>query len=210
MKLRKTLAAAGALAIAGGMLAASPSQAAQSDTTTVTFQVNGGLLTLTQAANTATLTSGGGAANLLAGGDAVSGTLPAVTVSDGRSGTVGFSVNIDSGDFTTTGLDTTPSTADDGTILDDNGTAYVSATGLGTVTGLLNGSLVTTASQAAPVSLNNAGGTIVSTLNALGSLPLLGGVLGTHSVTYTPTVSVVVPANAVAGTYTGTVTQTAS
>lgn len=67
MKLRKTLAAAGALAIAGGMFAMSPAQAAQTGSTDATFEITAGTLDITVPASTVNLGSVNAGLNQLVG-----------------------------------------------------------------------------------------------------------------------------------------------
>jgi hypothetical protein len=72
---------------------------------------------------------------------------------------------------------------------------------LANVVALATGGLLPTsfASQATPVTLSSSGGTL-----------LAGTTTGSGTITYTPDISVSIPANVVAGTYSGAVTQTVS
>lgn len=201
MKLRKTLAAAGALAIAGGAFAMQPSQAA-TDSTTVTFQITGGALTI-DAPLSDTLANGT-ALSLLGGTQTVSGTLNTTTVTDARTGSAGFGVIMSSSSFDTTGA--TTSTADDFSI---PATAVSAGTpSLGTITGIAS-NLVTSGTVVVVAPDSNLGASdgtdkVVTVVAPAGTL------FGSYSVAYDVDVSVAVPSDAMAGTYTGTITQVAS
>jgi hypothetical protein len=169
-------------AAVGGILIAAPAANADAASTPVTFTLAAGSLSITAPSSTVTLTSSGA---LSVTGTSVSGQLGTTTVSDAR-GTVAHSVTVtmSASDFALSG--------GGGTIANTNATGY---SGLATPTGVAVP--VPTASGQA---LSGAGSTILT----------LTGVLGAGGATYNPTVSVAVPANALAGTYTGTVTQTVS
>ena len=99
MKLRKTLAAAGALAIAGGMFAASPSQAAQTGSTDATFTIQAGTLDITVPASTVNL----GTVNLASTAPStLTGNLGNVQVVDNRGALLGiWTASARTTDFTT-------------------------------------------------------------------------------------------------------------
>jgi len=154
--------------------------AAQAADTNVTFTLNGGSLTLTAPAS-ANLAAG----NLGVGGTTVSGQLGNSTVTDARGAlTHTVTVTMSTTDFTTTGGDT---------IAKSNATG---SSGVATPTGV---------AVAVPTLTGQ-------TIGAAGGATILQltGVVGSASATYNPTVSVAVPGDAVAGDYSGTVTQTAS
>jgi hypothetical protein len=153
---------------------------AQAGSTNVTFTLTGGTLTLS-APTTASLST----AALAVGGTSVSGTLGNTTVTD-TQGAVAHTdtVNMSSTDFTST----------NGTITKSNAGGYSGVPSA--VSGV--GVPVPTASAQ---TIGAAGGATILQLT---------GVIGSASVTYNPTVDVTIPANAVAGAYSGTVTQTVS
>ena len=144
-------------------------------------------VTFTLSGGSLTLTAPASAAlsnaTLAVGGTQVSGSLGSTTVSDAR-GSLAHTVTVtmSSGDFSTTG----------GSIAQSNVTGY---SGAAVPTGVAVA--VPTASGQA---LAGAGSTILQ----------LTGVIGSASASYNPTVTVAVPTNAIAGNYTGTVTQTAA
>jgi hypothetical protein len=154
--------------------------AANAADTNVTFTLTGGSLTLTAPAS-ATLTAGG----LGVGGTTATGTLGSSTVTDTRGAlTHTVTVTMSTTDFTTTGGDT---------IAKSNATGYsgvATPSGVGVAVPTLTGQTIGAAG----------GATILQ----------LTGVIGSASATYNPTVSVAVPAGAVAGDYSGVVTQTAA
>lgn len=181
MRKSLTLTVLGASVLSAAVLV--PGVAFAGNTTTVTFTLSGGSLTLT-APGSATLTPASG---LGVTGTSVSGTFGDTTVSDAR-GTIAHTVtvNMSTTDFTDSSSDT---------IAKSNATAY---SGTATISGVAV-SVPTTA--ALPASIGNSGGATVFSMT---------GVTGSASAVYDATVSVTVPSTAVAGTYTGTVTQTAS
>jgi hypothetical protein len=156
--------------------------AANAADTNVTFTLTGGSLTLS-APGSATLTAAG---NLGLGGTTVSGSLGNTTVTDARGSLLGsFNVDMSTTDFTSSG----------NTIAKSNATAY---SGAATPTGV-----------AVPAPTTN-----LTAVNIGGATPgrilTVTGVTGSASVVYNPTVSIAIPADTVAGSYSGTVTQTAS
>lgn len=161
---------------------------AASGSTNVTFTLTGGSLTIS-APSSATLTSGGGSLTLGLSGQTVSANLGNTTVTDAQ-GALGHvdTVTMAASDFTDAATDT---------ISKSNATAYVASV---TPTGSL--SAATPSSTAAtPSQIGNSGGASILTMT---------GIVGTASATYNPTVTVSIPSNAVAGTYSGTITQTVS
>ena len=189
--MRKTiaLAAAAAMTASMGLFAAGPASAAACTPpagggcadTTATFTVASGTLSI--AAPTSVTLAGSGL-GLTAG--SMSGTFGTTTVTDTRGGlgVGGWTVSVDATDFTT---------ADNGggTITKDNGSMY---SGAGTI--VSGAPVLVPTSVASPVSLASTA-TLISATTATGS----------NQVTYTPSLSVTIPTNAVPGTYTGTITQ---
>lgn len=180
MKVRSTIVALVAtttLATAALVGLAQPAGAAD---TTTTFTLTGGALSISAPASKAL----GSAAT---GGATVSSQLGAITVTDGRGALLGsWAGSVTSTDFLTGG-----STANETIAKADadywSGAATAS-TGLGTFTPgqLLVANKVTFASSRTAFSA--------------------ASVIGNNSVSWNPTVGINVPAAAVAGTYSGTVT----
>ena len=154
--------------------------AANAADTNVTFTLSGGSLTLTAPAS-ASLTAGG----LGVGGTTATGQLGSSTVTDTRGALAHtVTVTMSTTDFTTGG----GATIDKSNVTGYSGVATPAGVGVAvpTVTGQNVGA---------------AGGATILQVT---------GVVGSASATYNPTVSVAVPANAVAGSYSGVVTQTAA
>ena len=181
--MRKSLALAMTAAMTTGLAALVPAaaNAGTSGSTPVTFTLTGGALSLTAPSATATLTGG----TLSVGGSSVSGALGNTTVTDER-GTLGHTdtVTMATTDFSDGAGNTV--------LASGNATGY---SGTATPTGVAV-PVGTTAATAVPIS--GAGGAILQ----------LTSVVGSGGASYSPTVSVAIPAGSVAGTYTGTVTQT--
>ena len=166
--------------LAAASLTALVPTAANAADTNVTFSLTGGSLTLDAPAS-ATLSAGA----LDVAGTTATGQLGTTTVSDTRgalSHTV--TVTMSTTDFTTTGGDTIAKSNATGS----SGAAVPSgvAVAVPTLTGQ---------------NIGAAGGATILQLT---------GVVGSASATYSPTVTVAVPGSAVAGNYSGVVTQTAS
>ncbi len=176
-------------ALAGAVLAAPAASA-----TEATFTLAGGTISITQPTATATLS---GTALALAG-TSMSGQLGSTTVNDERGALLGgFTVKMASTGFTRT------STAAAGTTPEGD-TYQIPATAVTGYSGVVtpSGVIVPVGTTAAtPAALSTTGG---------GTIVTVTGVTGSASIAYNPTVSVAVPGAAPAGTYTGTVTQTAS
>lgn len=181
--MRKALAL-GTTAAALTLMAA---VAAPASATDVTFTITGGSLSISQPA-TAALT--GGDSGLL--GQSVSGALGETTVTDQRNGITAWSTKIHGTDFTngTTSIAVT------------SVKAFVPATPLMAVTGTVvpTQGLAVDALTGVALAVAPNGPTLVTT----------AGVLGNNTVTFTPHISIPIPADATAGTYSGTVTQTVS
>lgn len=176
--------AAVAMAAAGLALTSSPAQA-----TSVTFTLTGGPLSIAQPGTTASL-GAGGTADLLTNlaGSAITGALGTTTVTDNRGGVTGW----------TTTIATTAFTNGTASIPAANAKAWVSApivpTGIAVVTA---GTYV---SQATGLVLSTTGQNFV-TASAVG---------GVNAASFSPSIAVSIPTDAIAGTYTGAVTQTVS
>ena len=182
MKLRKTLAAAGALAIAGGTFAMQPSSAAV-DSTTVTFSIDAGELTIDAPASVDL--DGGGALELLSGvTNEVTGQIGTTTVSDTRGGLAlgGWAIYAQMADGFSNGTTTIPVanvTVDSGVV---TGTNVV-------VTPVVGGAALV---EDTDVEIAAAAVT-----------------LGSHSATYDPSIAITVPADATPGNYSGDLIQSA-
>jgi hypothetical protein len=153
---------------------------ATAEDTAVTFELTGGFLTITQAPAAATLTSGA----LTVGGSTVSGALGSTSVTDERGALLNnATVTMSSSDFSngSTTIPASSATGYSGVATPDSGTTVP---------------VGTTALTA--VALSGLGGTILTMES-----------VGTGSASYDPTVTVAIPTDATAGTYTGTITQTA-
>jgi hypothetical protein len=171
----------GAVTVAVAVSAA-PALAAPTDSSTVTFGIDAGTLDITVPAST-DLGSG-------SPGDTVTAQMGAVTVSDERAELVGtWTATVTSTTFTTGG-GTPDETIPAGAVSYWSGEA-TATTGVG---GAIPGQL--TALLAAPLSPT----TPVTAFSKLEGA-------GNNSATWNPSLVVSVPAAAVAGTYTGTVTQ---
>jgi hypothetical protein len=173
--MRRAIALA---AVFGGLLAAAlPARAA---TTTTTFTLSAGALSISAPASK---DLGTGAT----GGGTVSAQLGTVAVTDNRGTTLGsWTATVSSTDFTTGG----------GTASETIGKAQVTYwSGLATAS---SGTGTFTAGQASAVSAQD-----LSTARTAFSA---SAVVGNNSVSWNPTVTVNVPSSAVAGTYTGTIT----
>jgi hypothetical protein len=153
--------------------------AATSGSTTTTFTVSGGALAITVPAS-ASIGSG-------APGTSITATLGPVTVTDTRANLVAaWTTTVSSTDFTT-GVATAPETVTKSNVSYWSGPA-TATTGLGTFT----------PGQVAAVN--------AVALSAPATAFSLTAGVGNNSATWDPTLIVAVPAAAVAGLYTGTVT----
>jgi len=148
-------------------------------TTTVTFAVNTGPLSIT-VPDTASLSAA-------APGEMASGALGAVTVTDARAALDAFwTASVSSSDFTTggaTGAETIPA-AD---------------------VGYWSGPAIATTGAGTFVPGQPTSGAVVSLAATQTAFSMTAGV-GDNSATWDPTADVQVPAGAVSGTYTGTIT----
>jgi hypothetical protein len=153
--------------------------------TTVTFSVTTGLLTLTVPAITAALTD-------VAPGATSTGALGAVTVTDDRALlTAAWTVTASTSTFTT-GLGSPAETIP----VSDVGYAVGSITTTGTITA---------------TGIDLPAGTAVGDFSGTAQ-PVVAGTAGSgnNTATWDPTISVAVPASAVGGDYTGTLTHSVS
>ena len=180
MRARLTLAAStAALALAGSVFAATPAMAG----TGVTFTISAGLLTISEPSAQAGL----GTVTATPLGTTTSGSLGTTTINDARGSLAGWTVSVSSTDFTTASpVQTIPAS---------NAVMYLPS--LATVT---QGVAVVTNTHVAAASGLTLGNSSSSFMTA--------ATTGSNVVTYSPTVQVTLPSTAIAGTYTGTVTQT--
>lgn len=201
--MRKALAFGTTAAFLAGLaVAAAPASA---DTTSATFTLSTGGLSLSVATNP-TVNLGG--SNVLAvGARTVAAALNSTTVTDSRGLLLSsWKVQVTGSDWVT-GAATTTDATDDYTIPKANGNMYVDVADAAalTLSGALGGLVVSqVATAAAPGNL--------AAVPQGGTAPTLvaGTTASTGTLTYTPTLSVTVPAAAIAGTYSGSVVQTAS
>jgi len=175
--MRKRLALALSVATAGGMvMLAAPADAAQG----VTFSLTAGLLTVSDPADKALGSVGTGTSTLTS-------QLGAVSVSDGRGAFNGtWTASVASTDFTTGG----------GSAEETIGKAQVNywsgaATSTTGTAVFLPGQALAPAAQA---------------LSASRTAYSASAVIGNNTASWNPTVVVNIPAQAVAGTYSGTIT----
>jgi hypothetical protein len=181
MRNAKLITVALAGTAVAGMAALSPSAGAA---TTATFTLTGGALTISEPTGTAN-NLGTLASTPL--GTTTSGSLGTTTISDARGSLAGWTLSMAGTSFTTT---TSGATA----IPASNAVAYLTVPPT-----LVSGVAVVTNTHVAAV-----------TGLALGAAaPFMTAVTtGSNSVSYNPSVQVTIPTTALAGTYTGTVTQT--
>lgn len=179
--MRSPLAlAAVALAIPAVTLLGPPAEAQN-----VTFTLTGGGITISAPSADAALTGGvvGSVVNT-----SLSGSLGSTTVTDARGGVTGWTSTITGSAFTST----------NGTIPVSAAKVFVAApivpTGIAVVT---SGTYV---SEATGLTLSATAQPFVTAT----------AVVGNNAATFNPTIAVAIPSNAVAGTYTGVVTQTVS
>ena len=174
-------------------IAATPAFAATSGSTNVTFALSGTGLAISIPSNP-DVNLGTATAGVL--GTSVSGSMNPTTVSDTRGGVLAaWTVTVASTGFTGSG------TAAGQSLAPGNASMYVNVADLTTLVGLATGGLIPTsvALVATPVTLSSGGATLIA-----------GTTTGSGTITYTPAISVNIPASTVAGTYTGAVTQTVS
>lgn len=194
--MRKTIALSAVAALTSGlavfgaapaMACTAPNGGACADTA-VTFTIQGGGLSISAPSGSPTAVPLTSAGLLSLTGTSVSGQLGTTTVTDTRGlATGGWTVVMTSTNFSDGAGHTIPASA---------ATGYSGAvTPSGTVIPSPTLTAPAGASLAAPT-----GTTIVTAAS----------ILGANSASYNPTVSVAIPANAVAATYTGTVTQSVS
>ena len=180
--MRKTIALAITAATTAGLAAFVPAtaNAATSGSTPVTFTLTGGAISLSVPSATATLTGGA----LSVAGSSVTGTLGTTTVDDARGlAVVTDTVTMSSSDFS------------DG--------AGHTVTAAGNATGFSGVATPTGTGIPAPTATGQ-------DLSGAGSTILTVAIVGAGGATYNPTVTVAIPAGSVAGTYTGTITQSVS
>lgn len=199
MNPRKAVAAIAGVAIAASIMFAAPAQAGPGDTA-VTFSLVSGTLSIqvsgTQSVDLGSKTPSGALGQF-------TGNLLATTVTDNRNVTTGWTASASSTVFT--GNQTTPATIAAANTNISIPTTAVSAITVGGTNQLSTSGLFVpvpngTAGTGGPIGAL-AGGTLAG---------LLSGTLVTsnNSVTYTPLLTVTVPAGTPNGIYTGTITQT--
>ena len=190
MSTRRTRLVVAGVAALGVVGMALPASAAPGDTT-VNFTLTGGLLTI--AAPTATATLVGGSITDIVG-QTVEGSLGSTSVNDQRGGILGWKTTIKGTSFTNGETVIPVGSAKAFVPVADAVTGLVSSTGVVVATAL---PYVTTATA---LPLTTSAQDFVSAT----------AVIGVNTATFSPSLNVAVPANATAGTYTGTVTQTVS
>ena len=165
-------------AIALGMLQLTPVKA---DTTTVTFVVGAGALTVDNAETSVAL---GNVSHSVAG-STVSGSVGNITVSDLRNLTLGWAVTGSTTDFThSNGTDKVLKA----------GATITQASTLVSGTGINSGGFV--------------GGTATGVGGVIATAVAVTGILGSNTATFAPDMSILVPTGTPTGTYTGTFTTT--
>lgn len=215
MKIRSLVAGAAAATMALGMLAAPAAHAAPGDTA-VTFTLNAGTLSI--AVSNGTVDLGTVTPDTVL--STVGGDLASATVTDNRNSLAGWNAYSYSTAFARTGGGATDIPA---------ANVNIAIPAASTLSANLRGGALTT-NQIGTIFVGNAagvagnathgagvsGGSIgvlsgSSLTTLLGGLP--GGLLGgtsNNTLTYTPRVTVTIPAGQAAGVYTGTVYQTVS
>jgi hypothetical protein len=181
--------------LAGPAFAAGGCSSNCSASTNVTFSLGSSSGLSVSVPSNADVDLGSATSSIL--GTSVSGSLHPTTVTDTRGQILAaWTVTVSSTGFTGSG------TAAGQTLAPGNATMYLDTVStLLNVVALATGGLVPTSAalQATPVTLSSGGGTL-----------LAGTTTGSGAITYTPDISVSIPASTVAGTYTGAVTQTVS
>ncbi|MFL6238247.1 MAG: hypothetical protein ACJ735_01960 [Actinomycetes bacterium] len=200
MRHKKITISVATLALAGCGLLAAPAFAAGgctsncSASTNVTFALSGAGLSISVPSN-ADVDLGTATTNVV--GTSVTGSLHPTTVTDTRGQVLApWTVTVSSSGFTGSGA------AAGHSLAAGNATMYLDTVStLANVVALATGGLLPTSAalQATPVTLSSGGATL-----------LAGTTTGSGTITYTPDISVSIPAATVAGTYSGAVTQTVS
>ena len=181
MRTSRTATLIAAATLPAIALIATPAQAASSGDTTVTFTIAGGALNITAPASKSLGTG--------TGGTALVAQLGAVTVTDSRAALAGSWTATAAATTFTTGGATPEETIGKATVM------YMS----GTTTATTGTAVILPGQTAAPVALTAA----VTAHSAAATV-------GNNSATWNPTLMINVPAQAIAGTYTGTVTHSVS
>jgi hypothetical protein len=185
--MRPSLALAAAAALCAGLVGVASPAAAVCDPLAgcsgVTFTISAGTISIVAPA-------AGGTATTTANGSGVNVAIPltGTVVTDGRIGSTGWSVNATATDFTTTG----------GTVAKADASFTVPSVPT-SVTGCSSFPVRATSA----VGVNSSTGTTTAAI-------LTCTALGTSAATFTPVLTIAVPGGSIAGTYTGTVTQSAS
>lgn len=215
MKIRFLAATAAAVAMALGVLAAPAAQAAPGDTA-VTFTLNNGTLSI--AVSTGTVDLGTVMPDTVL--STVGGDLSSATVTDNRNSLAGWNAYAYSTAFARTGGGATDIPAANvniaipvtSTLAANLRGGALTTNQIGTIfTGNASG-VAGNATHGAGVSGGSIGvlsGSSLTTLLGTLSGGLLGGT-SDNTLTYTPRVTITIPAGQAAGVYTGTVYQTVS
>jgi hypothetical protein len=191
--MRRPLIAAATVTVAAVAVATMAGAAsAYADSTPVTFTVNGAGISITQPTATASL----GTATSSLAGTSVTGSLGSTTVTDLRGSLAGWTGTITGpASGFSDGATPTPDI-----VADSAATVWVPATSV--TVGPLATSAVRTdlhLLQASGIALSSSAQTLVTATT-----------LGSNTVTYNPSISITLTSTVVAGTYTGTITQTVS
>lgn len=196
--MRKALALGTTAALVGLAIAAAPASA---QTTEATFTLTGDGLSLTVTGD-ATVPVNLSSSTLI-GSTTVGGPLRATTVTDKRGALLGsWKVQVTGSDWVTGA--STAATTDDFTIPKANADMYIDAADL-TALAPTGGMVVTEAALTA-----NKANLAAPVAPATGVTLVAGTTAGSGDLTYTPSLTVAIPAEAIAGTYSGSVVQTAS
>lgn len=210
MRNRKLATLALSTAALGGVLVAAPAAGAATCTTSATTTctpvsvtlTGGGLSVATADSNTVVLKDGSANGVLGALSGALTGSMPATTVTDSRGTFVGWTVSAKtSGDL----VNGTSSRSIPLGTSSSSGPLTISAGALGVVPGL-GGLLPTGGVAGGSGSLNPTQAVTVMQMPAAGNV--VTGLTGGGAYTYTASLSLTVPAGTAADTYTTTVVQT--
>jgi hypothetical protein len=181
--MRSKIIASAAVMFLGGaavLTFAVPAFAATAADTPVTVQVNGPTGGLSISAPGSSVLLGTATASVAA--QTVTGSLGNVVVTDNRAGAVGWTATVSATDFT----------------------------GPQTITTTLFGNVVYTAPAATDTGIVTTAASTQSTLNPGGSVQNATAVSGVNTATWNPTIAVLFPAGAQAGTYSSTFTHSVS
>lgn len=217
MKKSRLLAATAGAALLAGLVGA-PS--AQAETTGVTFAVSGGGLSMAYKVVDSVSTEDGDIGTATSGplGATASGSLGTLVVTDARATTLGWKVSASmSGPFQAVDGQGAPVDLDGDSSTADEVIACTNAK-LTTGTPTTSGTVVVTNAAAAGLSLTDLDGDgDCSDTNTIDAAPVVDGAVlltatatGSNSAEFTSSLAVTIPSSALAGTYKGTLTQTAA